>query len=102
MSPWPAPWWWVKLCARPDILPQQHATQSHERKYVTHSLTGEDRKTAARAWFESLRDQICGALEKVEDDFQSPLPAGRFVRKPWVRPEGGGGVMSMLAGRVFE
>ncbi len=60
------------------------------------------RKAMARAWFESLRDQICEGLESVEDEFRSALPAGRFVRKAWTRPEGGGGVMSMLAGRVFE
>jgi coproporphyrinogen III oxidase len=78
----------------------------------------EDRKTRARAWFESLRDDICAAFEKLETDLPSgaPLcerPAGRFVRTPWqrrpqptpppaVEEDGGGGVMAMLRGRVFE
>lgn len=55
----------------------------------------EDRKNAARQWFEHLRDLICAELEAIED-------GATFARKPWDRPEGGGGVMSMLHGRVFE
>jgi coproporphyrinogen III oxidase len=53
------------------------------------------RQAKARQWFESLRDQICAALEAIEG-------GARFERKPWERPEGGGGVMAMLHGKVFE
>jgi coproporphyrinogen III oxidase len=59
----------------------------------------DSQKTAARAWFESLRDRICASLEAIEAEHGS---AARFVRKPWERPGGGGGVMSMLHGEVFE
>jgi coproporphyrinogen III oxidase len=72
----------------------------------------EARKKQARAWFEALRDQIVGAFEAVEDALPatSPLadrPAGRFTRTPWSRTDhsgaaGGGGVMAMMKGRVFE
>ena len=67
----------------------------------------EDRKSRARAWFETLRDQICAGFEKIEDDLAGPhssWPAGRFERTPWQRDEGdgGGGTMSVLHGRVFE
>ncbi len=46
----------------------------------------EDRKQRARTWFESLRDDICTAFEKLEDDAPADLyPDGpaRFVRTPW-------------------
>jgi coproporphyrinogen III oxidase len=72
----------------------------------------EQRKTRARAWFEALRDDICAGLEAVEDALptDAPLgkaPAGRFVRTPWIRTDhtvtpGGGGVMALMRGRVFE
>jgi len=92
----------------------------------------EARKTRARAWFEALRDDICLAFEALEDALPANVTlgherAGRFARSPWSRtdhsgaqpisglPEigninagsaeadpGGGGVMSMMRGRVFE
>ena len=72
--------------------------------------TIEERKQKARAWFEQLRDDICLSLEKLEADAPAELysgEAGRFVRTPWDRTDhtgkpGGGGVMSVLRGRLFE
>jgi coproporphyrinogen III oxidase len=53
----------------------------------------------ARAWFESLRDRICAAFETIEAEAGSDA---RFARTAWDRPGGGGGVMSVMRGRVFE
>lgn len=63
------------------------------------------RKQTAQAWFEQLRDQILDAFEALDASAPADLfpgEAGRFERKPWVRDAGGGGVMSMMYGRLFE
>ena len=69
------------------------------------------RKEITRAWFESLRDRICAEFEKIEGELEgthADLPPGTFERTPWQRPreadgqDRGGGVMSVMRGRVFE
>jgi coproporphyrinogen III oxidase len=72
----------------------------------------ESRKAGARSWFERLRNDICTALEAAEDALPaggqlSDRSAGRFKRTPWQRTDhsgapGGGGVMAMMHGRLFE
>lgn len=66
----------------------------------------------APAWFATLRDKICAEFERLEEVAAGPFPPeahepGLFVRTPWERTDhsgapGGGGVMSVLKGRVFE
>ena len=74
----------------------------------------EGHKVRAAAWFSELRDNLCAALEAAEQDVQGPNLSsegdpGLFERKTWQRSAtedgtdaGGGGVMSILRGRVFE
>ena len=65
----------------------------------------ESRKSAAETWFLQLQARLCAAFEAIEDEAPSTLypgSAGRFQLTPWERAEGGGGVMGMLRGRVFE
>ena len=70
------------------------------------SEVGEARRKRARTWFESLRDEIVAALEALEEAYAgadaASLPPGRFERRTWRRPGGGGGAMATLKGRVFE
>jgi len=64
-----------------------------------------DRRARAQAWFETLRDRICAAFEQLEAEAPAEFyghGAGVFERKPWSREGGGGGVMSMMYGRLFE
>ena len=64
-----------------------------------------DLKAEARAWFEGLRDRIHAAFEALEDEAPASLfpgQPGRFVRTRWERAAGGGGVMGMMHGRLFE
>ncbi len=70
------------------------------------------RKARANAWFETLRAHIVTAFEEVEDTLPAGAPhagraAGRFMLTPWNRTDhtgspGGGGVMAIMRGRVFE
>ncbi|NQV84038.1 MAG: oxygen-dependent coproporphyrinogen oxidase [Rhodospirillales bacterium] len=69
----------------------------------------DDHKKQATVWFERFRDDLCSALEAIEDDANGPNPTsmntpGRFQRTAWQRDDGdgGGGVMSVMHGRVFE
>jgi coproporphyrinogen III oxidase len=65
-----------------------------------------DRKNRASSWFEALRNDICEAFEEIERAQTGPLSdraPGTFTRTPWTREEaGGGGVMAVMKGRVFE
>jgi coproporphyrinogen III oxidase len=69
----------------------------------------------ARSWFEKLRDQLCAAFERLEAELPAGAPLSSkapraFLRTPWTRAghhgapasDSGGGVASLIRGRVFE
>jgi coproporphyrinogen III oxidase len=80
------------------------------------------RKNQASTWFASLRDQICAGFEALESAHQGSMadqPPGKFIKTPWTRESNGdlggagdgaedsgamegGGVMTVMKGRVFE
>ena len=73
-----------------------------------HRLQGD-----APIWFAELRDRICAAFERLEDEASGPVlcrrrrrPAGSSASPGSARimhgRPGGGGVMAMMRGRVFE
>jgi coproporphyrinogen III oxidase len=70
----------------------------------------DQQKQRVRAWVEELRDRICAEFEAIEREHAGQLASlepGKFVRTAWARPspdgvDGGGGVMSVMKGRVFE
>ena len=63
-------------------------------------------------YFKSLRDEICLCFENIEDNIKNVsnagLKAGKFKKRVWKRvadegfSSGGGGVVSIMNGRVFE
>jgi coproporphyrinogen III oxidase len=89
-------------------------------------------RAQAHAWFEALRDRLCAAFEAIEDDAArgtshaasseaagaaggmagvagtlAEPPVSRFISSAWSRPtadgsDGGGGVISLMRGQVFE
>jgi coproporphyrinogen III oxidase len=82
--------------------------QQRARTMDTGQLEG--RKARAAAWFEALRDELCAAFEVLDAEAPAELygaAPGKFERTPWQRTDasgapGGGGVMAMLRGKLFE
>ena len=93
-------------------MSHERASASPAKSVAGNVVPADRRKAAASDWFGAIRDEICAAFEALEGELPAaaPLgdrPPGRFVRTPWERTDhsgapGGGGVMSVLHGRIFE
>ena len=82
---------------------------------MTGTMPTDAQRERAKRWFAELRDRICAEFERIETELtgtHADLPPGRFERRSWTRHtddggdgangEGGGGVTSVMHGRVFE
>jgi coproporphyrinogen III oxidase len=90
-----------------DVSRKRFVIPANLRQTLAMTSSLEKRKAAARAWFEKLCDELCAEFESLEDELGGSDAPGRFARKVWTRKdhtggEGGGGVMSLLHGRLFE
>ena len=54
----------------------------------------QNQQKQAEQWFKELRNQMVGAIQKIDGSI--------FQEKEWQRPGGGGGLMSILKGEIFE
>src|SRR5262245_39257888 len=92
--------------------PREYGWIAHAMDTKVNNLPLEQRKARASAWFSEVRDRLVAALETLEARLPDAAPMadrapGRFERRPWKRTDhtgsdGGGGIMAMMRGRVFE
>ena len=63
--------------------------------------TLKNKKQLASLWFKELRDKICKSFEEIDND-KTIKEKTAFTKKSWDRDGGGGGVISIMYGSVFE
>jgi coproporphyrinogen III oxidase len=63
--------------------------------------TLKNKKQLASLWFKELRGKICKSFEEIENN-KSIKKQITFNQKSWERDGGGGGVISIMHGDVFE
>lgn len=81
---------------------------------MTHYIPTDAQKAEAVAWFKTLQTDICKTFEQIETELTHNNyinnPSGAFEITPWDRNQtavqnkdlAGGGIMSLMRGRVFE
>ena len=60
-----------------------------------------NKKKIASLWFKDLRDKICESFEEIENN-KTIKKQIAFNQKSWNRDGGGGGVISIMHGSIFE
>lgn len=62
----------------------------------------DNKKMIASSWFGDLRNEICSSFERVEKNQLNNNQNINFHKKKWERNGGGGGLISVMKGNVFE
>ena len=71
------------------------------KKCFDDNKTLKNKKQLASLWFKDLRDEICRSFVEIENN-KSIKKQITFNQKPWDRDGGGGGIISIMHGKVFE
>ncbi len=71
------------------------------KKCLDDNKTLKNKKQLASLWFKELRDEICRSFVEIENN-KSIKKQITFNQKPWDRDGGGGGIISIMNGKVFE
>ena len=71
------------------------------KKCLDDNKTLKNKKQLASSWFKDLRDEICRSFVEIENN-KSIKKQITFNQKPWDRDGGGGGIISIMHGKVFE
>ena len=72
-----------------------------KQKSINTSEKINSKKKEAARWFVHLRDEICKSFEIIENTSSRDNNIS-FSRKEWEREGGGGGVISIMNGNIFE
>ena len=74
----------------------------NEKECLEDFQTLQNKKELASSWFKEIRDKICSSFEEVENNKINKEQKIIFDQKKWKRNGGGGGVISIMHGNVFE
>ena len=73
-----------------------------QQKCLDDECLLDNKKMIASSWFGDLRDEICASFERIEKNQFNNNQNINFHKKKWERNGGGGGVISVMKGNVFE
>jgi len=72
-----------------------------KKEFLDDLKTLKNKKQLASSWFRELRNKICKSFEEIENKKISKKEI-TFKKKSWDRYGGGGGLISIMHGNIFE